>query len=299
MPSVSDKLAHILACPTCKTPIALTESHLTCNRCGVTYHYISGVPCLIDTQSPVFEWYAPELPKPQRNGFKAFLWKCYQLLKPSERVWTRRSLNVIQEMLEEKNPDSASHNVVLIGAGFEPPYRRLLKPYQHIHRVGLAHRGETNVCCDICDIPLTSNSADLVFSSSIIEHVYNPERAVAEMFRILKPGGLVYTEIPFMRAYHMIPVDYQRYTISGIQQLFSRHGFSLVDKGICSGPFTGFVLFIIDFFTGLLQFNSTLSAIVILGLAILLHPIKYLDRLFEDSGWAEISACNFYYLGRK
>ena len=62
--------------------------------------------------------------------------------------------------------------------------------------------------CDICDIPLIDNSVDLILSSSVLEHVYNPEQAVQEMYRVLKPYGSVYAEIPFMRSLHMRPVDY-------------------------------------------------------------------------------------------
>jgi hypothetical protein len=122
---------------------------------------------------------------------------------------------------------------------------------------------------------------------------------VKEMFRVLKPSGSVYAEIPFMRSSHMRPVDYQRYTIYGIQELFSRHGFTLLDKGICSGPFTGLTLFIIDFFGSMFSFNSYLRGCMVLLLTILLQPTKYMDRFFENSSWAEVAACNFFYLGRK
>ena len=99
------------------------------------------------------------------------------------------------------------------------------------------------MACDICNLPFVNDSADMILSSSVLEHVYDPECAVAEMHRVLKPGGYVYAEVPFMCAYHMKPIDYQRYTISGIERLFARHGFKLLDKGICSGPFTGLALF--------------------------------------------------------
>ena len=119
-------------------------------------------------------------------------------------------------------------NVVLVGAGFESVYRRMLQPYKQVIRMGLATRGEVDLLSDICDMPLASEEVDAIISSSVMEHVYDPERAASEMSRVLKPGGYVYAEIPFMRAYHMIPVDYQRYTITGIEELFKRHGFRMV-----------------------------------------------------------------------
>ncbi len=46
--------------------------------------------------------------------------------------------------------------------------------------------------CEIADgerFPLDNNTADFVFSSEVIEHVYDTENAVSEISRILKPGG--------------------------------------------------------------------------------------------------------------
>jgi SAM-dependent methyltransferase/uncharacterized protein YbaR (Trm112 family) len=301
MQSIEYKLTQILACPHCKSSISPRSKEVICDVCGSSYQVVSDVPILIKKDSPVFDWYDPTRATTYtedtrlRNLFKLFR----RALRPSQRVWTRRSQQVITKMLKDKNPDAAESNVVLIGSGLEPVYRRLLQPYKNIICCGLAHRGETDVCCDICDLPLLQNHIDLIFSSSVLEHVYDPERAVAEMFRVLKPGGYVYAEIPFIRAYHMIPVDYQRYTIAGIENLFKRQGFVTLDKGICSGPFTGLALFLTDITKGMLSFNRYIQTAAYLGLSILLHPIKYLDRLVENAKWAEVNACNFYYLGKK
>jgi len=223
----------------------------------------------------------------------------YRWLFPEERVWTKKSQAALQDIVQQNNPDGLDINVVLFGEGFESVYRRILSKYHHVIRMGLSNRPTVDLFCDICDLPLEDNSLDLVMSSSILEHVYNPERAVEEMYRVVKPGGYVYAEIPFLRAYHMIPVDYQRYTISGIEQLFKRHGFTLIGKGICSGPFTAMVLFLRDFIGGLLSFNKYTKMIGSLVLSVILHPIKYLDRFFENAEWAKVNACNFYYIGRK
>jgi len=42
---------------------------------------------------------------------------------------------------------------------------------------------------DIGQIPLASNTVDLVMSRSVMEHVADPAQAYAEVYRILKPGG--------------------------------------------------------------------------------------------------------------
>ncbi len=46
-----------------------------------------------------------------------------------------------------------------------------------------------NIVCDIENIPFTDNSIDFIINIAVLEHVFNPEKVVSEIFRILKPGG--------------------------------------------------------------------------------------------------------------
>jgi len=45
-------------------------------------------------------------------------------------------------------------------------------------------------------LPYNDNSFDVVFSKSVLEHFYYPEKLVQEIYRILNPGGLVITMVP-------------------------------------------------------------------------------------------------------
>ena len=45
-------------------------------------------------------------------------------------------------------------------------------------------------------IPYPDNFFDVVYSKSVIEHFYYPERMIKEMHRVLKPGGLAITLCP-------------------------------------------------------------------------------------------------------
>ncbi|XOV79305.1 MAG: class I SAM-dependent methyltransferase [Aestuariibacter sp.] len=53
----------------------------------------------------------------------------------------------------------------------------------------------------ICDVekqplPFSDNEFDVIYSKSFIEHLYYPERYLAEAFRVLKPGGMLLTLVP-------------------------------------------------------------------------------------------------------
>lgn len=296
------KATNLLCCPNCREPILSEEPDgIRCRSCGSSYRKVGSMPVLIKPDSPVLEWYRPETQAAPGKAMGAgrALRGLYRWIKPVARVWTMRSKRVLKKLVADCNPDDPERNVLLIGSGMEPVYRQILKPYRNVIRLGLPTRGGVHVAADVCGLPIVSSGLDLVLSSSVLEHVYDPESAVREMCRVLKPGGQVYAEIPFLRAGHMIPVDYQRYTIDGIEELFKRQGFTMVDKGICSGPFTAFAQLMIDFWGGLFSFSRYLQKAVMLLLAVIFHPFKFLDRFCENATWAEALACNFYYVGRK
>jgi 2-polyprenyl-6-hydroxyphenyl methylase/3-demethylubiquinone-9 3-methyltransferase len=52
------------------------------------------------------------------------------------------------------------------------------------------------VAADACRLPFPNGAFDIVVSSECIEHTQEPLRAVAEMCRILKPGGSLVITVP-------------------------------------------------------------------------------------------------------
>ena len=49
---------------------------------------------------------------------------------------------------------------------------------------------------DIQDIPLPDETLDVIYCSHVLEHVTNDRKAMAEFFRILKPGGYAMLAVP-------------------------------------------------------------------------------------------------------
>lgn len=55
---------------------------------------------------------------------------------------------------------------------------------------------------DIHAIPLSDSSVDAVICRSVLEHVQDPQRAMKELYRVLKPGGLLFIQVPSTYPYH-------------------------------------------------------------------------------------------------
>jgi SAM-dependent methyltransferase len=56
-------------------------------------------------------------------------------------------------------------------------------------------RGQVRVG-DVCELPYPDGAFDCVLASEILEHVPDDDRAVAELVRILAPGGLLAVTVP-------------------------------------------------------------------------------------------------------
>jgi SAM-dependent methyltransferase len=78
-------------------------------------------------------------------------------------------------------------------------------------------------------IPVEADHFDAILCVAVLEHVENPEEVVPELFRVLKPGGHLILEVPFLQPEHKVPTDFQRYTKDGLMRLVEHHGFRVVE----------------------------------------------------------------------
>ncbi len=53
-----------------------------------------------------------------------------------------------------------------------------------------------DVLMDVQDIPFDDNTFDVVFCNHVLEHVADDNKAMSELYRILKPGGLGIFQVP-------------------------------------------------------------------------------------------------------
>jgi SAM-dependent methyltransferase len=81
-------------------------------------------------------------------------------------------------------------------------------------------------------LPYEDNSFDVVFSKSVLEHFYYPEKLVQQIRRILNPGGLVITMVPdWQSVYKTFYEDYTHrtpFTYTSIRDIFIISGFDNV-----------------------------------------------------------------------
>lgn len=82
--------------------------------------------------------------------------------------------------------------------------------------------------CDLGRVPLADASFDSALCNAVLEHVRCPDEVMAELRRLLKPGGTLVVSVPFLQPYHPHPADYRRYTREGLRELARAHGFEVL-----------------------------------------------------------------------
>lgn len=75
-----------------------------------------------------------------------------------------------------------------------------------------------------------AGSVDAVLTASVLEHLQAPWLLAAEINRVLKPGGLVYHQVPGAWPAHAQPNDFWRFSAEGMRVLFGPDtGFEVLD----------------------------------------------------------------------
>jgi len=90
-----------------------------------------------------------------------------------------------------------------------------------------ASRRPDVVYYDGSKLPFPNSNFDSIFSTDVLEHVFEPDATLDELNRVLKKGGKMLLFVPFVWGEHEQPHDFGRYTSFGLAHLLCKHGFEI------------------------------------------------------------------------
>ena len=141
------------------------------------------------------------------------------LLAANPRVRQSIALDISQELFDEK-----------LGENFKAKY----------------------ITGDIFSLPFTSNTFDLVWNSSAVEHFDEPLKAIQAMANVTKPGGHVFVGVPYLygplAVYYLAPTQTSRqwlgkpYSLKELLGMITRAGLVYQDH----------IVYFLNFFIGIL-----------------------------------------------
>ena len=175
--------------------------------------------------------------------------------KPSKFVWrggrwraSRRTVNVASRLMADLALDNyeaairAHARGVLadLGCGNAPLaglYAPLVDRFLWVDWPGSAHQRITLDLAQDLNQPLdlADASIDTVLLTDVLEHIARPDMLLAEVARVLRPGGHAIAGVPFLYWLHEEPHDHHRYTIHRLRDFAASHGFSIVSERVNGG----------------------------------------------------------------
>ena len=103
------------------------------------------------------------------------------------------------------------------------------------HPTTLHTRANIDFCGTAYHLPVKSETFDCALSTAVLEHLEEPQEALCETYRALKPGGYALYTAPLFWHIHEAPRDFFRYTEFGLKHLFESANFEIVEIEPLSG----------------------------------------------------------------
>ncbi len=275
-----------LQCVKCKSNyLKVDDSKIVCNGCRHTYKVIKGVPIMRDLTNTKNTFENDWL-----DRYKSYVKKHPKLYSIIVRlfapIYSRKySQKIFFELVKQDDV------VINIGSGNKILDSRFINfdyyPYDNVDIVG-----------DATSLPFEDESVDAIINETVLEHVDSPDLMIAEIFRVLKKGGIIYTLAPFIVGYHASPYDYQRWTIKGLESIHNK--FYIYKSGVAGGPTSGLLWIIQEWLAQLLSFGvKPLYKVLYITIMLITWPIKYLDIFLVYHPAAQNIASTFYVLAKK
>jgi len=151
------------------------------------------------------------------------------------------SRTYLRRFLERAAAEVQPGELVLDAGAGRAQYRGLFAHARYETADFLAVKGKKyrrpDYACDLVAIPVEDARFDHVVCTQVLEHLPEPQRVLAELGRVLRPGGTLWLSAPLFYAEHERPYDFFRYTQFGLRRLLEDAGFEVLEIAWLEGYF--------------------------------------------------------------
>ena len=192
-----DRISSILQCPNCQNgDLAIDPVSITCRGCNRTYR----------TEPALLDFTTGQISAAERDDSPQ-----------SANSYDPPSLNLMYK----------HHRGLVLdyGSGVRERY------FDNVVNYEIHPNPSVDVIGDGTTIPFKDDSFDAVISLAVFEHVRDPFFTAREVTRVLKPGGQVYLQVPFLFHEHGYPNHFYNMTQAGMRNLFGG-AIDVVDQGV-------------------------------------------------------------------
>lgn len=292
---ITTTLQERLICPHCRTRLVGRGAAFLCGSCDAEYPVIAGIPILIDESVSGFRISSYERPHAITKGERTKRAMRSLLPKLSLNLAARRSYRQFRELLFAL---SQKPRVLIVGGATAGAGMDELLADRRIEFVesDVSIDERTTLVCDAHVLPFADQTFDGVISQALMPYLQDYPRCIGEMLRVLKPGGVVYSDTPFMEQVIGGAYDFYRFTLTGHEYQFRQ--FERVSSGVSCGPAMA-TAWSIQYLLLSFTENPVLRTSIRMFCKCTLFWMKYLDLLIANKRGAVDAAAGTYFLGRR
>lgn len=184
----SDWLDGHILCPACGAS-NFSMADLTCRECHATRSEVSGVPNFITDEL-------------------AIDCRVVETANVSAHAYSPTVIHILDVV-------GANGGMALDCGSGSRTFRS-----DHLIQTEIAAYSNVDILAVNQALPFKDDSFDAIMSLDVLEHVTDPFAAARELARVLKPGGILFINLPFLQHEHGYPHHYFNASRMGLRQLF-------------------------------------------------------------------------------
>ena len=292
----------LIVCPGCHAPLSRDGSELVCSKrgCSATprrWPIVDGVPIIIDESRSIFRVTDLSAKPGQPKTIVRYLLSKVLHLRPrlSKNIAAHKNYRRLGALLHGTGEQG---KVLVVGCGEGgiglSEIRTAASPQMVFTDVRWTPI--VSLLCDGHQLPFREAEFDGLIIQAVIEHVLDLQKVMSEVTRVLRVGGLIYVECPFLQPGHGGAYDFARLTQVGLR--YALRDFLEIDSGISGGPGMAVAL------TLQAALRTVMPGLYWRYFADWITDwmffwLKYLDPLLTLNEAATDVASGFYFIGRK
>ena len=193
----------MLVCPACRHALRSSSDALRCTACAAEYPIVKGRPVFVPAGRDV-------------------------RVIPEGHISNQPVAAVMDRVAWQKGW------TLNLGAG------GTVKKLDNVVEFEYALFKNTDVSGDAHHLPFPDATFESVVTFNTFEHLADPDRAAAEIYRVLKPGGWLFLHTAFLQPLHESPYHFYNTTEWGLRKWFAQ--FQIQDVNVSSNFHPGYTL---------------------------------------------------------
>ncbi|MGI0076352.1 MAG: class I SAM-dependent methyltransferase [Nitrosopumilaceae archaeon] len=146
--------------------------------------------------------------------------------------------------------------------------------------VDIQSKPDVDIVCDIQDLPQSLGQFDGIICNGVLQYCQYPWRVAQEFYRVLRPGGYLFLDVPWVQPYCSNTPDRFRYSEHALRSIFRQ--FQIIEFGPSIRPGSAFAMLGVHI-AGSLTNSKYVNFVLRKTATILLFPFRGIRTADEDN----------------